>query len=85
MKTEFTREEIRDARRVDLPPLLRREGYILRELGGGNHELRDHPGIIVKECFWRCPDTGRAGNAIDLFTRVLGLSFTDTMRIITRA
>ena len=90
-------DSIRDARRVELPPLLRREGYILRELGGGNHELRDHPGIIVKHCFWRCPDTGRAGNAtcpkccaygcrrVDLFTRVLGHSFTDTMRIITRA
>lgn len=85
MRTEFTRSEIRAARRAELPPLLRREGYELRELGGGNYALRERAGIIVKHCFWRCPDTGRAGNTIDLFTRVLGHSFTEAMRIITRA
>jgi len=41
------------------------------------------PGLIVKDSYWRWPERDRAGNAIDFFVQVLGLSFHDAMRQIT--
>ena len=42
-----------------------------------------YPGLIVKDSYWRWPERDQAGNAIDFFMRVLGLSFHDAMRQIT--
>ncbi len=80
---KWTRENIRAARRVPLPSLLRQEGFVLRETGGGNFELTDHPGLIVKNNFWRWPGEDRQGNTIDLLVEVLGMSFDQAMRRIT--
>jgi hypothetical protein len=38
-----------------------------------------------KDSYWRWPERDLAGNAIDFFMRVLGLSFHDAMRQITGA
>ena len=37
---------------------------------------------LVKDSYWRWPQRQMAGNAIDFFMRVLGLSFHDAMRQI---
>jgi hypothetical protein len=42
-----------------------------------------YTGLIVKDSYWRWPTRDRAGNAIDLFVQIHGLSFHDAMRQIT--
>ena len=79
----WSREQIRAARLAPLPPLLRQRGLPLLERDGGNFELSAFPGLIVKDSYWRWPEREQAGNAIDFFTIVLGLSFHDAMRQIT--
>ncbi len=49
----------------------------------GNFFWRAYPGLIVKDSYWRWPERNLAGNAIDFFMRVLGLSFHDAMGQIT--
>ena len=83
-KIRWSREQIQAARRASLPELLRDKGFHLYEAGADNYHLGEHPGIIVKSCFWREPDTDRAGNAIDFFIYVLGMSFNEAMQEITR-
>ena len=82
-RCKWSRQDIRDARRVSLPDVLSRHGFALSETGGGNFRLSDHPGLIVKDCYWRWPERGSQGNAIDFCTQVLGLSFHDAMRALT--
>jgi hypothetical protein len=79
----WTREQIRAARVAPLVPLLQRRGLEIVERDAGNHELPAHPGLLVKDSYWRWPERNLAGNAIDFFTQVLGLSFHDAMRAIT--
>ena len=76
-------KQIQAARRTPLPELLCAKGFDLQELGAGNYRIRQHPGIIVKQCFWRSADDDRAGNAIDFFISVLGMSFAQAMEQIT--
>jgi hypothetical protein len=80
----WTREQIRTARLAPIVPLLLRRGLQLREREAGNHDLAAYPGLIVKDSYWRWPERDLAGNAIDFCVRVLGLSFHDAMREITR-
>ena len=79
----WTRDQIRAARVAPLVPLLQRRGLQLLERDAGNYELSTHPGVILKDSYWRWPQRDLAGNTIDLFTQVLGLSFHDAMREIT--
>lgn len=79
----WTREQIRAARLAPLAPLLRKRGVELIELPADNFELAAYPGLLIKEGYWRWPQRDWAGNAIDFFMRVLGLSFHDAMRQIT--
>jgi hypothetical protein len=79
----WTREQIRAARLVPLAPLLQKRGLELIELSAGNFELAAYPGLLVKDSYWRWPQRDWAGNAIDFFVRVLGLSFHDAMRQLT--
>ena len=76
-------EQIRAARVAPLVPLLQKHGLQLVAREAGNYILPAHPGLIVKESYWRWPERNLAGNAIDFFMRVLGLSFHDAMRQIT--
>lgn len=79
----WTREQIRAARLAPLLPLLERRGLALIEHGAGNFEVRAHPGLIVKDGYWRWPERGLQGNAIDFCTQVLRLSFHQAMRELT--
>jgi len=49
----------------------------------GNFTLATHPGLLIKDSYWRWPESDLAGNAIDFLVQVLGLSFSDAMRKIT--
>ncbi|MDH3834962.1 MAG: hypothetical protein OES34_12505 [Nitrosopumilus sp.] len=78
----WSKDQIRAARRVPLPPLLAHRGFRLRETGAGNFEVCDYPGLIVKDCFWRWPDQDADGNTIDFFVHVLGMSFAAAMQTL---
>lgn len=71
------------ARLAPLPPLRQKRGLQLVEQDANNFTLPAYPGLIVKDSYWRWPERDLAGNAIDIFMRVLGLSFHDAMRQIT--
>jgi hypothetical protein len=65
-----------------VPLLLQRDlQLIARE--AGNFTLPAYLGLILKDSYWRWPERDQAGNAIDFFMRVFGLSFHDAMRQIT--
>jgi hypothetical protein len=80
----WTREQIRAARLAALVPLLRKRGLPLVELQADNFQLATHQGLLIKDSYWRWPQRHLAGNAIDFFTQVLGLSFHDAMQEITQ-
>jgi hypothetical protein len=79
----WSREQIRAARQAPLAPLLEKRRLVLHERGGGNFEIEQYKGLLVKASYWRWPERGLAGNAIDFHMQVLGLSFHDAMREIT--
>jgi len=82
-RTPWTRQQIRAARVAPLAPLLQKRGIQIIEREAGNLALPAFPGLIVKDSYWRWPQRELAGNAIDFFVKVLGLSFADAMRQIT--
>ena len=65
----WAREQIRAARLAPLVPLLQKRGLPLVEREAGNFELPTHPGLIVKDSYWRWPERDLAGNAIDFCQR----------------
>jgi hypothetical protein len=65
-----------------LPPLLKKQGIQLIEREAQNLELPAYKGLLVKDSYWRWPQQNKAGNAIDFFVQVLGLSFNEAMRQI---
>jgi len=81
--SRWTRQQIRAARRAPLLPLLQQRGLQLIERPAGNFELAAYKGLLLKDSYWRWPERNLAGNAIDFFVQVLGLSFHDAMRQIT--
>ena len=80
--SSWSREQIRAARAMKLEPLLARRGLVLHERGGGNAELAQCPGLLLKASYWRWPQRQLAGNTIDFYVKVLGASFTDAMKEI---
>ena len=81
--SRWSREQIRAARMAPLAPLLQQRGLQLVERPAGNFELAAYKGLLLKDSYWRWPERDLAGNAIDFFVLVLGLSFNDAMRQIT--
>ena len=81
----WTHQQIRAARMALLPPLLLSRGLQLIELPAGNFEVAAYKGLLIKGSYWRWPQRNLAGNAIDFFVQVLGLSFHDAMCQITRS
>ena len=75
----WTREQIRDARMAELASFLEKRGHQLVETGGGNFLVPAFPGLIVKDSYWRWPERGLSGNAIDFLVQVFGLSFHAAM------
>lgn len=65
-----------------LRPLLERRKLELIGREAGNFELAAHPGLTVKDSYWRWPERNLAGNSIDFCVQVLGLSFHNAMREI---
>jgi hypothetical protein len=45
--------------------------------------VRSAEGLLIKDSYWRWPERNLAGNTIDFFAQVLGLSFNDAMNQIT--
>jgi len=82
-RPQWSREQIRAARMVALAPRLEKRGLALRDRGGGNLEVVPYQGLLLKASYWRWPDREIAGNAIDFYVKVLGLSFNDTMKELT--
>jgi len=81
--TRWTKEQIRHARSVPLAPLLLNRGLNLLPLETGNFSPEQHPGLLVKDNYWRWPERDLDGNTIDFFIRVLELSFHQAMTEIT--
>jgi len=81
-RKNWTREQIRAARKTPLNEVLERRGWTLRHTGAGNFVPAKHPGIIVKDCYWRNPDADSAGNTIDFLVDVIGCSFAQAMQEI---
>ncbi len=81
----WSRDQIRAARLVPLVPLLQKRDIPLLERDAGNFEVASHPGLLIKEHYWRWPEQDKAGNAIDFFVQILRLSFNEAMRQITAA
>lgn len=79
----WSREQIRAARMAPLVPLLQQRGLQLIQRPADNFELAAYKGLLLKDSYWRWPERNLAGNAIDFFVKVLGLSFHDAMRQIT--
>ncbi len=79
----WTHAQIRAARLAPLPPLLQRRRLQLVALPAENFELPAYPGLLVKDSYWRWPQRNQAGNTIDFFVQVLGLSFHQAMCEIT--
>ena len=79
----WSREQISAARMAPLVPLLQQRGLQLIERPPDNFELAAYKGLLLKDSYWRWPERNLAGNAIDFFVKVLGLSFNDAMRQIT--
>jgi hypothetical protein len=78
----WTKEQIRAARKVELAPLLKKHGLALSEREAGNFAVTAFRGLLVKDCYWRWPERDLAGNAIDFFVKVQGLSFHEAMHAI---
>jgi hypothetical protein len=79
----WTREQIREARKAPLAPLIAKRGLVLVEQPAGNFAVATFPGLLVKDSYWRWPERDQAGNTIDFLVQVLRLSFHDAMKTIT--
>ena len=79
----WNRSEIRRARQTPLKPVLERLGYRLNPMANDNDVVIGvSPDIVVKDRYWVCADTGQAGNAIDFFVKIRGLSFHEAMKLL---
>jgi hypothetical protein len=79
----WTREQIRAARHAPLLPLLQRHQLDLIELGAGNFEPTENPGLIIKDAYWNWPERELSGNTIDFAMQILGLTFHQAMTEIS--
>ena len=66
-----------------LTPLLQKHGLHLIERKVDNFGLAAYPGLIIKDSYWRWPEREKAGNIIDSFVQLMGMSLHDAMRQIT--
>jgi len=78
----WSKQQIRQARKIELEPLLLSMGFRLRPLNNGNTLVNDYPGLVVKQHFWTWPDRNIHGNAIDFLVLVCEKSFHQAMQIL---
>ena len=92
----WTKQQIRDARKIKLVPILIERSYRLYPLKNDNYRiLPDDPdacserrrgaGVIVKESFWIWHEKNIYGNTIDFLMKIEGMSFNQAMQIVTKA
>jgi len=82
MNPMWSKHQIRQARKIELVPLLLSMGLRLRPLNNGNTLVEDYPGLVVKQHFWTWPDRNIHGNAIDFLVLVCEKSFHQAMQIL---
>ena len=83
--TPWSKDQIRQARRVPLASLLHEQGYVLHELTGENYRVEPFGDLVIRDCYWIWKSRGLQGNTIDFFVLVQNLSFADAMRKILPA
>ncbi len=84
MSAHWKREQIRDARRRALKPLVEALGYRLQPRPNLNHEIVGLAGdVVIKDHYWVRLQDGAAGNAIDFLVHVEGMSFNKAMELLT--
>jgi len=79
----WNRNEIRQARRTPLEPIIQRPGYELAEKPDGNRLVVGLSSeVLIKEHYWVRTEDGAVGNAIDFLMTIEGLNFAEAMRRI---
>ena len=82
----WTKADIRRARQIRLKPILEQLGYRLQPRPNDNYIIAGLANeIVVKDHYWHCPDSGHAGNAIDFFVKVHGVTFNEAMTLLTQS
>ena len=80
----WKRSDIRRARQMPLKPVLEQQGYRLEARQNGNYRILGlTTEIMVKNHYWVCPDNGAAGNSIDFFVKIEGVSFNKAMELLS--
>ena len=79
----WKKSEIRRARKVELAPLLIQRGLQLKKLADENFLVPRYDDLIVKKSYWIWPSNNLGGNAIDFFIVVQGMSFSQTMKLLS--
>jgi hypothetical protein len=82
-KRRWSKEQIRSARRTELPSLLKKRGYHLRVKSNENYLVEDEGDLVVKNSYWVWESRELKGNAIDFFVLVECRSFNEAMEILT--
>jgi len=82
---KWSKEQIRNARMVELAPLLTGRGRTLKALTDDNYGVSDYDDLTIKNYYWRWPSQNLDGNAIDYFTKVEKLTFSQAMQILGNA
>ena len=82
---KWSKEQIRNARMTALAPLLTGRGCTLKALTDANYGVSDYDDLIIKNNYWHWPSQNLDGNAIDYFTKVEKLTFSQAMQILTGA
>ena len=83
-KRRWNKSEIREARRIQLAPLLKERGLQLQPLADDNFCVVAYDDLLIKESYWRWPSRNREGNAIDFFLFVEGMSFAEAIRLLLK-
>lgn len=90
-RCKWTPDDIRQARKTELIPLLTDMGYRLQPVNNGNYRVLHDPanptapeGLVAKLNFWLWPERHLAGNTIDFFIKIEGKTFQEAMKIIKR-
>ncbi|OVE73948.1 hypothetical protein BVX93_00665 [bacterium B13(2017)] len=80
----WKKSDIKYARKINLVIILKKLGYSLRKLDNDNYLVDKFASVIVKENYWFCKTTKKAGNAIDFFVKFERKTFMEAMDILLK-